>query len=77
MGLRAYHSEHRAQILELMDKEKSYIRSTVEAINGMIRAAGMGTSHTLDPSERDAPLDVDCRDVHMSSDASTSSVSKV
>ncbi|CAM8917376.1 unnamed protein product [Rhodiola kirilowii] len=76
LGLRSYHSQHKAQIMELLDVEKSYVRSIVDALNGKIRATSMRREHTLDPPERDVPLDDECRDVHMSSDAGIAPSSK-
>ncbi|CAM8914018.1 unnamed protein product [Rhodiola kirilowii] len=70
-GLCSYHSQQKAQIMELLDVEKSYVRSIVDALNGKIRATSMRREHTLDPPERDVPLDDECRDVHMSSDPGT------
>ncbi|TYG74593.1 hypothetical protein ES288_D04G194400v1 [Gossypium darwinii] len=71
--LRHYHSEHKVQIMNLLDMEKSHIKRFVELVEEKIRqfdARGQNVHCVLKPDEYEHV------DVHLSTDAEAELVSK-
>ncbi|XP_024960228.1 paramyosin isoform X2 [Cynara cardunculus var. scolymus] len=76
-GLHSFHSQHRLDIVNLLEEESSQFKSVVNDINEKMRQLCMNEelNHLL--PKRDVQLpDVDCRDVHISPDANSDGITK-
>ncbi|KAI3702320.1 hypothetical protein L6452_28054 [Arctium lappa] len=76
-GLRSFHSQHRLDIVNLLEEESSQFKSVVNAINEKMRQLCMNgeLDHLL--PQRDMTLqESDCRDVHISPDAGSDAITK-
>lgn len=72
--LRHYHSQHRTEIMNLLDMERSHIKRFVDVVKEKFRqfdAKGQNVQSDLKPGE------CECGDVYMSTDAEAGSVSEV
>ncbi|KAK2664848.1 hypothetical protein Ddye_003422 [Dipteronia dyeriana] len=75
--LRHCHSHHRSQIGNLLDEERSHIKSFVDVIEEKIQQFDGGRKQSEGTRQRVEKLDeFECRDVHISTDANTSLVLK-
>ncbi|XP_017971067.1 PREDICTED: protein Spindly-B isoform X1 [Theobroma cacao] len=71
--LRHYHSQHRTEIMNLLDMERSHIKRFVDVVEEKFRqfdAKGQNVQSDLKPGE------CECGDVYMSTDAEAGSVSE-
>ncbi|XP_021277781.1 protein Spindly-B isoform X2 [Herrania umbratica] len=71
--LRHYHSQHRTEIMKLLDMERSHIKRFVDVVEEKFRqfdAKGQNVQSHLKPGE------CECGDVYMSADAEAESVSE-
>ncbi|KAJ0773687.1 hypothetical protein HanOQP8_Chr03g0102631 [Helianthus annuus] len=76
-GLRSFHSQHRLEIVSLLEEESSYIKSVVDEVKeNMKQICINGERNSLSP-HRDTKLqENDCRDVHISPDAASDTTTK-
>ncbi|GAV74946.1 hypothetical protein CFOL_v3_18426 [Cephalotus follicularis] len=65
--LRHYHSQHRVDILNLLNEGKFHIKSIVDAVEEKNSHIDVSSGQTLGPLQRDVKSDeFECRDVHIS-----------
>ncbi|KAJ0801129.1 hypothetical protein HanPI659440_Chr03g0113411 [Helianthus annuus] len=76
-GLRSFHSQHRLEVVSLLEEESSYIKSVVDEVKeNMKQICINGERNSLSP-QRDTKLqENDCRDVHISPDAASDTTTK-
>ncbi|TXG64089.1 hypothetical protein EZV62_011083 [Acer yangbiense] len=75
--LRHCHSQHRSHIGNLLDEERSHIKSIVDVIEEKIQQFDGSRKQSTGTCQRVEKLDeFECRDVHISTDANTSLVLK-
>ncbi|KAL5790402.1 hypothetical protein ACOSQ2_005290 [Xanthoceras sorbifolium] len=76
--LRHCHSQHRAHISNLLNEERSHIKSIIDVIEEKNQQFNGGRKQSTGTCHRDEKLDeFECRDVHISTDANTSLLSKM
>lgn len=74
--LRHCHSQNRVQVRDLLDEERSHIKSIVNVIEEKIQQYD-GNSKQCNCPRGEHLDESECRDVHISTDAKNSLVSKV
>lgn len=68
--LHQYHSQHRVQVMNVLDEGKSYLKSIVDLIEEKIRQLEVSRVQSLGPPPAEEKLEeYECRDVHMTTDA--------
>ncbi|XP_031273474.1 centrosomal protein of 128 kDa isoform X2 [Pistacia vera] len=76
--LRHFHSQHKVDIMNLLDEGRSHIISISDMIQENIQQFDVGRGQNTGTNQRDENLDeYECHDVHISTDANTSLVSKM
>ncbi|KAJ0078164.1 hypothetical protein Patl1_37372 [Pistacia atlantica] len=76
--LRHFHSQHKVDIMNLLDEGRSHIISISDMIQENIQQFDVGRGQNTGTNQRDENLDAyECHDVHISTDANTSLVSKM
>lgn len=77
-GLRSFHSQHRLEIVNLLEEESSYFKSVVDDIKENIRLISINRELNNMSPQRDVTLqENDCRDVHISPDTGSDTIIKV
>ncbi|OMO63367.1 hypothetical protein COLO4_32503 [Corchorus olitorius] len=71
--LRHYHSQHRTEIMNLLDMERSNVKEIVDAVEENFRQFDAKGQNTQTDLNIDA---IECKDVHMSTDAEAEPVSE-
>ena len=72
--LRHYHSQHRIQIKNLLDMERSHIKSFVDVVEEKFKQFDPGWQYVQSDLK---PDEYECGDIHLSTDAEAELVSKV
>ncbi|XP_044489155.1 ciliary rootlet coiled-coil protein 2-like [Mangifera indica] len=75
--LRHFHSQLRVDVTNLLDEGKSHIKSMADVIQETMQQFDVGRGQNIGTDLRNEKLEeYECRDVHISTDANTSLVSK-
>lgn len=75
--LRYLHGRHRSEVVNLLGEEKTQIISLFDEVNEKIKLH-IGRMHDFEDLKGDSTCDdIECRDVHITNDVSTSVMAKV
>ncbi|KAK9287549.1 hypothetical protein L1049_015970 [Liquidambar formosana] len=73
-----YHSQHKVQIMKLLDEGKSHLRSIIDVVEEKFRPLDMSRGQNLKPQWRDVKQNGnECQDVRTSNDVDTSFVAEM
>lgn len=76
--LRWLHSQHRSEVVNLLEEETTQIKSLFDEANEKIKQLHIGRMHNFETLKGDSMCDdIECRDVHITNDVSLSVVAKV
>eukprot|EP00268_Persea_americana_P066295 TRINITY_DN8997_c0_g1_i1.p1 TRINITY_DN8997_c0_g1~~TRINITY_DN8997_c0_g1_i1.p1 ORF type:complete len:662 (+),score=161.46 TRINITY_DN8997_c0_g1_i1:268-2253(+) len=75
--LRWLHSQHRSEVVNLLEEEKTRIKSLFDEANEKIKQLHIGRMHNFEALKGDSICDdIECRDVHITNDVSPSAAAK-
>lgn len=76
--LRWLHSQHRSEVVNLLEEEKTQIKSLFDEASKKIKQLHIGRMRNFEALKGDSMCDdIECRDVHITNDVSPSVVAKV
>lgn len=77
-GLRDFHNQQRLDIVNLLEEESCQFKSVIDDIKENMRQLSINEEVNHVSPQRDITLlENDCRDVHISPDAATDTITKV
>ncbi|KAL6013035.1 hypothetical protein ACLOJK_003525, partial [Asimina triloba] len=76
-ALRLFHAQFRCEVINLLEDEKSQFKSLLDEVLEKMGQLCISSSHDLEALHRDGKyVDIECRDVHITSDADPGALSK-
>ncbi|XP_077233835.1 myosin heavy chain-like protein isoform X2 [Tasmannia lanceolata] len=76
-NLHNFHTQHRCEVMNLLEGEKAEIKSSLDELHEKMRQFRVGRENNLDFLQRDAQCDdIECRDVHITSDVDSGEMSR-